>query len=137
MAKKISFGGIVFLVFAGSLFGQTQPENPFTKGKHPWLIRTVYGTEVCTVFFAPGIKDIPGSLYIFSADWEDGDDFEEGMYLLSGNTILITSEELSWSTAFRFAFLDDEHFVFYYPITVLHYDEPQEVIYWGEATVDR
>ncbi len=129
--KKTVTIGIILLVFTSGAFAEG---NPFAV-PHSWLLRSVYGTEICTLLFTPVIGPA-GSLYVFPAGWDKWDDFYRGGYNLVEDVILITSEDVAPSAAFRFDFLDDEHFVFYSPVTILSFLGPKEVIYLGEITDD-
>ena len=125
----------IALLFLMVCFVGTAENNPFI-ASHPWLIRSAYGREVCTILVGP-ISGNYGTLFVFPAEWVPEDDFFECRYLVADDELALANKTGSMAMFFPFMFTDEDNFVLYFPRTVLEYRTVKEVLYYGEATIDQ
>jgi len=125
--QKMIFG-ILFL-FVGMV--SLAQDNPFVAGSDVWAVETVNGTHVSSLMFAPIFSGSMGNVFIFPDDWESDDSMFMADYFWEyggGNFISFATSEKDITT-YRYEFLEEDHFVLYYPLDHLNPSGVEEVIY--------
>ena len=130
-SKKISF----LCTLVAVSFGVMAEENPFTANQI-WMLETINGTKAGEMTFLPFSSRSTGVVYVFPAGWKEGDVFYEASHSLPEGGLLSIFGDQFPAVTFLYSFLDKDHFVLYYPFSVLNTLFLREVIYRGEVTTD-
>ncbi len=86
--------------------------------------------------FVPVFSGTVGSMYIFPSGWKEGDNFLQGKYILHTNGEIVISKAENDMTVYRYEFVDETHFVFYYPYGLLNPHNEDEIMYQAELVKD-